>query len=185
MVLGIGNVGAEYGGTRHNVGFDVVDRLAARFKARPRAPGPTALVAHTRPFGEEVVFVKPGDYVNRSGEAAERVLRKRGGTASDLLVVCDDINLPPGRIRIRGGGSDGGHKGLRSIIGSLGTDAFARLRVGVGMPPPHVDAAEWVLDPPSSEEKPMVAEAVERAADAVTLWLQEGRLDACMSRYNA
>lgn len=185
MVLGIGNVGAEYEGTRHNVGFAVVDRLAARFKARPRAPGATALVARMRPFGEDVVLSKPGDFVNRSGETAERLLRKGSGTPADLLVVCDDINLPPGRIRIRSGGSDGGHKGLRSIIAALGTDAFPRLRVGVGLPPAHVDAAEWVLEGPTAEEKPLVAEAVERAVEAVAYWLQEGRLDACMSRYNA
>jgi PTH1 family peptidyl-tRNA hydrolase len=185
VVLGIGNPGAEYEGTRHNVGFAVIDRLAARFKARRRRQSALYLSWRARPFGEEVCFVKPTTYVNRSGAAAAEIVAGGEAAPDEVLVVCDDLALPPGRIRIRPSGSDGGHNGLRSIIGALGTQGFPRLRIGIGAAPAATDAADYVLEPPAPEERLAILEACERAADAVTLWLREGRLEACMNRYNA
>ncbi len=185
VILGIGNPGDEYAGTRHNIGFDVLDRLAARFRGRFRPRDRWGSAAVIRAFGERACLVKPSTFVNRSGLAAEAALAAAGSIPLDLLVVCDDLALPPGKIRIRVAGSAGGHNGLQSILESLGTDGFPRLRIGVGSPPPGVDAADYVLERAPKAEALALSEACERAVDAISLWLQEGRLDVCMNRYNA
>ncbi len=173
VVFGIGNPGPEYEGTRHNVGFRVVDRLAAEAGARlARLPGTDAEGGETRLEGKPALLVKPQSYVNRCGPVLARLLARREVPLSDLLVVVDDFHLPVGRLRLRGEGSDGGHNGLRSIAASIGT-AYARLRFGIGEPGP-VPTERFVLARFPAAERPRVDEGVERAAVAVRLWARIG-----------
>jgi PTH1 family peptidyl-tRNA hydrolase len=131
-----------------------------------------------------VLLCVPRSFVNRSGEAVAALLRDTGGTVSQALVVCDDVNLPLGRLRLRGRGSDGGHKGLRSVIHVLGTEEFARLRLGVGRPSPVESLEEYVLSCFDEEDLPAVETMIDRAVDTVLCWIDEG-LETAMSRFNA
>ncbi|MCU0722352.1 MAG: aminoacyl-tRNA hydrolase [Planctomycetes bacterium] len=182
MVAGLGNPGARYERTRHNVGFRVADRLAEAGGAR-FGPGPAeALVARREAGDERVVLVKPQTWMNLSGRAVAPLARWYRIEADALLVVCDDLALPEGRLRFRRGGSDGGHKGLASVLEAMGTRDVARLRVGVGAP---AGAAEdWVLAPFAAAEEERFRAAEARAAEAVETWIREG-IEACMNRYNA
>ena len=184
IVVGIGNPGREYEHTRHNVGFDVVDAIAEqnglgpvsrrRFSAHV-ASGPIA--------GERALLVKPQTYVNVSGQAARAALDWYGESVENLLVVCDDLNLALGRVRIRPGGSSGGHRGLESIADALGTHEFPRLRIGIGEPV-RVPAVDFVLSRFDAEERRMIDAAVALAAQAVNCWVREG-IHACMNQFNA
>src|SRR3954470_18962340 len=164
LVAGLGNPGSKYAGTRHNVGFDAVDRLASRhgaqWDAAPR--GIEALVARWR--ASDAVLVKPLTFMNLSGTAIVALLQFYKIELPDLLVVVDEVQLETGRIRIRPSGSAGGHNGLKSIIGSLGTDAFPRLRIGVGRGDNRRDLADHVLARFEPDERPVVDDAVGRAA---------------------
>lgn len=182
VVAGLGNPGPRYEGTRHNVGRAVVDRLAARLGARWRRRG-LAEVAEARVVGLFVVLVKPLTYMNASGEAVAAVARRYRVAPQEVLLVYDDLDLPVGRLRLRRGGSAGGHRGVLSVLAALGTQEVGRLRVGIGRPPAGVDPADYVLAPFGEEEVSLVAEAVERAADAVVTVLHEG-YEAAMNRYN-
>jgi PTH1 family peptidyl-tRNA hydrolase len=185
-VLGIGNPGPEYAKTRHNAGFDVLDALARDMKVRISASafGGQAFVAAPKVRGEAVLLVKPQTYVNLSGDVAYRLLTERGVDTEDLLVVCDDLSLAVGKIRLRSSGGSGGHKGLTSIIAAIENDSFPRLRVGIGANPPGVDSADYVLERiPESEQKEYDG-ALKRAAEAVSMWLSGAGLVACMNRYN-
>jgi len=185
-VLGIGNPGAEYVGTRHNAGFDVVDAVARDLKVRVSTSsfGGQALVAQPRHRGESFWLVKPQTYVNLSGDVAYRLLTERGVDAEDLLVVCDDLALAVGKIRLRASGGSGGHKGLTSIIAAIENDSFPRLRVGIGANPPGTDSADYVLERIPEAEKKEYDGAVKRAVEAVSMWLSGAGLAACMNRYN-
>ncbi len=183
LVCGLGNPGPEYDDTRHNVGWWVVDRLALDAGTGPFHLEASALVARAaRP--PDVDFAKPLTYVNRSGAAVAALLAARAlDPTADLLVVVDDVALDVGRLRLRPGGSAGGHNGLRSIEAVLGTQEYARLRVGVGAPPPGVELAEWVLSPfPEADEERILALLLD-AAGAVRTWIEEGA-EAAMSRHN-
>jgi PTH1 family peptidyl-tRNA hydrolase len=183
LVAGLGNPGQEYRGTRHNVGFDVVDRLAAAAGLEfQMAPG-DALMAKWRREDDAVLFVKPLTYMNRSGEAVAAIGRYLKIALPDLLVVCDDVNLPLGRLRARASGTEGGHNGLRSIAEQLGTVDYARLRVGVGRGDARRDLADHVLARFDAEEAPVIEAAVLRAGEAVRTWLDEG-LTKMMNRFN-
>lgn len=185
LIVGLGNPGPRYEGTRHNVGFAVVERLAARLGAgRPRAEGP-ALVAPVRDGGVELELAQPLTYMNRSGVAVRRLLESRRLGPEALLVIYDDIHLPLGTLRVRPGGSAGGHNGMKSIIAALGTEAFARLRVGIGPSRPVAgeDLPGFVLSPFTRSERPLVDAAVEAAADAARVWAAEG-VEAAMARFN-
>ena len=183
-MVGLGNPGERYRRTRHNVGFMVVDALAARVRAEGRLAG-DAWVAPARLGGAEVLLVKPLSFMNASGVPVARVLAERSGSPADLAVVVDDVALELGRIRLRERGSHGGHNGLRSIAEVLGTEEFVRVRIGVqGGEPPPWDLAEYVLSDFRSEEVLVVQEAVGLAADAVTCLLEEGPA-AAMNRFNA
>jgi len=174
VVFGIGNPGPEYEGTRHNIGFDVVDALFRAARGKPvRLPGPPAAGARVRLEGRDVLLVKPLTYVNRCGPVLASLRDREGVALTDCLVVLDDFHLPLGRTRLREGGSDGGHNGLFSLIESLGTEAFPRLRIGVGEPV-GVAAEDYVLAPFPPAERPAATEAVARAAEAVRLWLRLG-----------
>ena len=183
LIVGLGNPGRKYAGTRHNVGFDIVDALARRhhaeWEAAPR--GIEALVARARPAG--LVLAKPLTFMNLSGAAVVGLLQFYKIDAADLLVVVDDINIDLGRLRARPAGSAGGHNGLKSIIGALGMDGFARLRVGVGRGDARRNLADHVLAAFEPDERPIVAEAVDRSADAADLFVAEG-IAPVMNRFN-
>ncbi len=183
VVVGLGNPGPRYSGTRHNVGFDVVDYLAqaptaGRFQARFQGQ-----VAEMIEAGHKVLLVKPETFMNLSGRCVRAVVDFCQVPVAELLVVCDDINLPTGRLRARAGGSDGGQKGLRDIRSHLGTDEFARLRIGIGSPG-EMDAADYVLSRFRPGERPVIEEAVALAARAVMVWVDLG-VEACMNVFNA
>jgi len=184
MVVGLGNPGREYAAHRHNIGFRVVDALArAHGVAFTRRKGAKARVAEARVSDCPVLLAKPQTFMNLSGQAVVRLSRAHAILPEQILVVFDDLDLPLGRLRLRPEGGSGGHKGMRSIIDALGTQAFPRLRVGIDRPPNGVDPTEYVLQPFSRDEQILVAEVVERAAAAVECWLEEGILVA-MDRFN-
>ncbi|HEX6938439.1 MAG TPA: aminoacyl-tRNA hydrolase [Longimicrobiales bacterium] len=184
VVCGLGNPGAEYEATRHNVGWWLVDRLAEAWRLGPFRREGRARIASGR-FGDEVVrLVKPLTYMNRSG-AAVAPLRTVPDfdVARDLLVVVDDVALDPGRIRLRARGSAGGHNGLRSIEAALRTREYARLRIGVGAPPAGAELADWVLDRPTREEEERILALMPDLTEAVRVWIEEG-IEAAMNRFN-
>lgn len=184
LVLALGNPGAEYRDTRHNVGWWLADRLLRRWGGgRFRAEGRTAwAAARDRP---DVEVHKPLTYMNRSGEAVAALLAgRRFDARADMLVLVDDIALPAGRFRVRGRGSPGGHNGLASISAALGHDRFARLRIGVGRPTDErIDLAAWVLSEMAAAEEEAALAAFPRAVEAVEYWLEHG-VEATMNRFN-
>ena len=184
MICGLGNPGDRYRWTRHNVGFRVVDLLADRWaltgEGRVRDGAAVLEVRHPEPIGR-VLLVKPMRYMNRSGAPLRAALRQTDAdVAEDLLVVADDIDLPLGRVRLRRSGSAGGHNGLRDIIAALGTEDFARLRIGVGR---AGEAASHVLATFRPDERDLATEMVAVGADAAERWLAEG-IDAAMNAFN-
>jgi peptidyl-tRNA hydrolase, PTH1 family len=183
VIVGLGNPGAEYEGTRHNVGFLVVAGLAEEFRVRLSAGRGDFISGYGRVAGQEAVLAMPLTYMNRSGLAVARLLDETDAPPSDLLVICDDVNLPLGQLRLRSSGSDGGHNGLASIISYLGTEAFPRLRLGVGMPAPERDMADYVLDRFLKDEEDTVSDMVARAKDAIRDVLREG-IDRAMALHN-
>jgi PTH1 family peptidyl-tRNA hydrolase len=184
LVAGLGNPGRRYQGTRHNVGFEVVDRLAARQRLTFEAAPADALQARWRRGDDDpVMLVKPLTYMNVSGEAIGTLCHFYKVALPDLLIVCDDVNLPLGRLRLRAIGTEGGHNGLRSIAARLGTIEYARLRVGVGRGDDRRDLADHVLAKFEVEELPGIGAAVDRAADAVEMWVRDGIAKA-MNQFN-
>jgi PTH1 family peptidyl-tRNA hydrolase len=181
VVVGLGNPGRRYDGTRHNVGFAVVDVLAAgpragRFQSRFQAQ-----VADLEEDGHKVLLVKPETFMNLSGRCVRQVMDFYQVPLMDLLVVCDDINLPLGKVRVRARGTHGGHNGLRDIQNHLGTTEYARLRIGVDAP--GDDAIDHVLGRFRPAERPVIDDAVTLAAQAVGVWVRQG-VEVCMNQYN-
>lgn len=183
LVVGLGNPGARYRGTRHNVGFEVMDLLAGRHGLRFEAWKTLAETAEWRRPEGRVWFVKPMTFMNLSGDAVLALMGFYKIDLANLLVVCDDVNLPEGRLRARPDGSDGGNNGLRSITASLGTPAYARLRIGVGRGDERRDLADHVLSRFGPDEQPVINGAIDRAADAVEVWMTDG-LALVMNRFN-
>jgi peptidyl-tRNA hydrolase, PTH1 family len=183
LVVGLGNPGERYRRTRHNVGFMVVDALASRGSRDAGREEPECWVTPARLGGEDVLLAKPLTFMNRSGVAVEALLRETGGTLQDLVVVVDDVALDLGWLRVRERGSHGGHNGLRSLIDVLGSEEFARVRVGIGKGETGPDLADYVLAPFPPEDVLVVQETVGRAADAVESWVQDGPA-AAMNRFN-
>ncbi|HEU4569066.1 MAG TPA: aminoacyl-tRNA hydrolase [Gemmatimonadales bacterium] len=184
-IVGLGNPGPEYDGTRHNAGFWLADHLARRWDLGAFKRGTQARTAVGRRQGEDVVLVKPSTYMNRSG-AALAPLRSVPGfdPARDLLVLVDDFHLDAGRFRLRPGGSAGGHNGLKSIEGALRSQQYARLRIGIGpLPPGTQDTADFVLAPYAREERELIAGLMDPMAEAVEVWISEG-IEAAMNRFN-
>jgi PTH1 family peptidyl-tRNA hydrolase len=180
LVVGLGNPGRRYRGTRHNVGFEVVERLARRWGARFRTEG-LAEVAEARFAGAPVLLAKPLTYMNRSGDAVREIVSRWRLSSSDVVVVYDDMDLPLGTLRVRVRGSAGGHHGMASVLEALGTFEVSRVRVGIGRP--QEDAVDHVLSRFEPEEESRVDEVLERAADAVETLLLEGSA-AAMERFN-
>jgi PTH1 family peptidyl-tRNA hydrolase len=187
LVAGLGNPGDTYRGTRHNVGFEVVDRLARRHGvfADFAVMKFDAVGARwrRRPPDEDVWLVKPLTFMNASGQAVGAIVRYFNIAIADALVVCDDVNLPLGRLRARASGSEGGHNGLRSVAEHLGTLEYARLRLGVGRGDMRRDLADHVLARFEPDELPGIEDAVDRAANAVEMWLTDG-LERMMNTFN-
>ena len=184
LIVGLGNPGPEYVWTPHNLGFLVVDRLAETAGARIERPEARSYIGRGQLAGQEVLLAKPQTYMNVSGMAVwELAKRFECDPTAELIVVYDDVALPWGMIRIRERGSAGGHNGLKSIIGALGTDEFTRVRMGVHPEYPVGDLAGYVLHPMRRAELEMAAEMVEGAATAVELILAEG-VQRAMSRFN-
>lgn len=181
LVVGIGNPGAAYTGTRHNVGFDVVDELAARAGIGMNAERFHAWFGTGERAGERVVLMKPTTFMNRSGQAVVAAGRFYKLAFADLLVISDDLALPVGRIRLRADGSSGGHNGLQDIIDRTGTDEFARLRLGIGEP--IGVPANFVLGRFDEHEAKTMQRVVKRAADCVECWIEHG-CDLAMTRFN-
>jgi PTH1 family peptidyl-tRNA hydrolase len=173
VVFGIGNPGPEYDGTRHNLGFRVVDALAGAQGAFEPMAGLAAAGARVRLEGAPALLVKPLTYVNRCGPVLAALREREGVELRRCLVVVDDLHLPLGRVRLREGGSDGGHNGLRSLIESLATDAFPRLRLGIGEPR-GIPSERYVLEPFPPAEREAADGAVARGAEGVRLWLRLG-----------
>ena len=182
VVVGIGNPGRRYEGTRHNLGFRVVDRLAGRHGIVVSRRRFDALSGDGLVGAQRALLVKPQTYVNLSGSAVAPHVRWHKCPLDHLLVVCDDLNLDLGRLRTRRKGSSGGHNGLASIIECLGTDAFARIRVGIGRGRGH-DPVAHVLSRFDRDEEPVIESVVDRAVDAVEAWLAGGT-DAVMNAFN-
>jgi PTH1 family peptidyl-tRNA hydrolase len=182
LVVGLGNPGPKYAGTRHNVGFEVIDYLAA-------APGCSmfrekfeAFVADLKEGDETVLLMKPLTFMNLSGRAVRAAVDFYKLTVDQVLIICDDFNLPLGKLRVRAKGSHGGQNGLRNIQEQLGTDAYARLRIGVGQPAPG-DAVDFVLSKFKPGERKSADEAVAAAAQATLEWVRRGT-EATMNRFN-
>lgn len=184
LIVGLGNPGAEYAGHRHNVGFQVAEALASAHSLTfVRQKGMKARVAEGQISARQVLLAKPQTFMNLSGRAVSRLSRAREIPAERIMVVYDDLDLSLGRLRLRPEGGSGGHKGMRSIIDLLGTQAFPRLRVGIDRPRGRKDPAEYVLQPFDEDQQALVAGAVARAVAAIECWLAEGIL-AAMDRFN-
>ena len=184
LVVGLGNPGEKYENTRHNVGFLTVDELAERARVPVQKLKHRALTNTLEVGSVKVLLMKPVTYMNLSGEAVGEAARFYKIPPERVLVISDDVSLPLGKLRIRKGGSAGGHNGLKSIIQHLGTDQFPRIKVGVGQKPhPDYDMADWVLSKFAGEDLKTITEAIRKAADAVECLIQEGP-DKAMNRFN-
>jgi len=183
LIAGLGNPGNEYDGTRHNVGFMVVDALAAHFGTKIRQKKFNGLVEEVHADGTKLLLVKPQQYMNRSGHAIVTAAGYYKLASTEMLIVTDDMALDVGRIRLRAKGSSGGHKGLKDIVARLGSDDFPRLRVGIGNSGP-MDSADYVLSRFSADERATIDKAVGMAVEAIRCWLRDG-IDIAMTRYNA
>ena len=184
IIAGLGNPGRQYADTRHNMGFMALDILGQRHNIGYPEDGHKAMFGKGRIGAEKVVLVKPMTYMNLSGESLLSICSYfKIDIATELIVMYDDIDLDPGQLRIRKSGSAGGHNGMKNIVKLLGTQDFTRIRIGVGAKPKGWDLADYVLAHLSQEESAPMKDALERAADAVELILEDG-VDAAMNRFN-
>ena len=184
VIAGLGNPGKEYEHTRHNVGFDLIDVLAERYQIGVNESKFQGLYGKGIIEGEKAILVKPLTYMNLSGICIQEVLHYfKCDPKTDLIVISDDISLPEGMIRIRKKGSAGGHNGLKNIIAQVGTDEFARIRIGVGDKPKNGDLVNHVLGHFTKEARAQVEQGLENAADAIALAVREN-MDAAMNQFN-
>jgi PTH1 family peptidyl-tRNA hydrolase len=183
LVVGLGNPGKEYDHTRHNVGFDVIDRLASLNNIAVAKRDYRALAGDGRVGDARVFLLKPQTFMNLSGESIALFLRQKSLELADILVVADDIALPVGKLRLRPGGSAGGHNGLKSIIAHLHSQEFPRLRFGVGAPRDPSVQIDFVLGRFNKSEQQIVDESVDRAVSAIEAWIADG-IEPAMNRFN-
>lgn len=182
LIVGLGNPGRRYSATLHNAGFLAVDRLAQELGVRLAGRGEIEYGIGDAE-GEVVLLAKPQTFMNRSGTAVAPLYRSYADSPEELVVIHDDLDLPPGAVRLKRGGGTGGHNGLRSLQSELGTPAFLRVRIGIGRPPEGVDAAEYVLEYPPQELRDVLSGAAAHAAEAVRDLLRDG-FDKAMTRWN-
>ena len=184
LLVGLGNPGDKYDNTRHNVGFAAIDQLAEELLVPVQKLKYRALTQSVELGGAKVLLMKPITYMNLSGEAVGEAARFFKIPADHVLVLSDDVSLPVGKLRIRRGGSAGGHNGLKSIIQHLGTDQFPRVKIGVGEKPhPDYDMADWVLGKFAGEDLKTITQAIERAGKAAACYIQDGP-DKAMNKFN-
>ena len=184
IIAGLGNPGRDYRNTRHNIGFDVIDKLAEQERIDVLEKKHKAIIGKGIVAGQKCILAKPQTFMNLSGESVRELLDYyKSDASSQLIVISDDVSLEPGQIRIRKKGSAGGHNGLKNIISHLGKDTFIRVKMGVGEKPKGYDLADYVLGHFTKEERGVMDEAAERAADAIRMILSEGP-DAAMNSFN-
>jgi peptidyl-tRNA hydrolase, PTH1 family len=183
IIAGLGNPGPEYATTRHNIGWNVVDAFAAKFRIRIDKHEKSAMTGQGRVAGGSVLVAKPLTFMNLSGDAVKLLVNAYAESVDDLIVVYDDIDLPLGRLRIRASGSAGTHNGMRSIVGALETERFARLRIGIGGVDSTGRLRDYVLGEFTPDEEPTVRRAIERSVDALLLFVR-GDLQRAMNEFN-
>lgn len=184
LVVGLGNMGGQYEGTRHNVGFDAVDQIADVLDIPVQRLKFKALTNTATLGGEKVLLMKPVTFMNLSGEAVAPAADFYQVSPDHIIILSDEVALEPGKLRIRKSGSAGGHNGLKSVIAHLHTEDFPRIRIGVGQKPhPDYDMADWVLGKPQGEDRKNIDEAIKRAAQAVECYIKEGP-DRAMGKFN-
>ena len=197
LVIGLGNPGRDYVGTRHNVGFELVDQLANRLgwigsaaqfdtlaRTKFEALALDGVVTLQGGGSDKMLLLKPMTYMNLSGRTVQAAMSFYQLTPADVMIVLDDIALPAGRIRVRGGGSSGGHNGLKDIERALGTSQYPRLRVGVDAAPPRIPGRDYVLGRFTDEQRTRVDPAIKRSTDALMIWIEKG-INAAMNVFNA
>jgi peptidyl-tRNA hydrolase, PTH1 family len=183
LVVGLGNPGRRYEATRHNIGYAILAELARRHGVTPPKTKFHGDVVEADLGGQSALLLSPTTFMNRSGTSVQEALAFYKLPNEEMLVLCDDLNLPVGKLRFRARGSSGGQKGLEDIIRRLATEDFPRLRVGVGTAPDGWDWADYVLSKFTPDEVPVIGQAVVAAADAVAVWAREG-IEFCMNQYN-
>jgi PTH1 family peptidyl-tRNA hydrolase len=183
LIVGLGNIGAEYSGTRHNVGFELVDKMARELSVEFSTAGGSFLIAEGSFKGQPVHLIKPTTYMNRSGRAVSSALAITGNALSDCLVCYDDINLPPGKIRLRSSGSAGGHNGIQDIIDRMQSREFPRLRIGVGDDFRRGRQADYVLSQFSGEQRPHIDDALDESVEALFTFMRAG-IEQAMNDHN-
>ncbi|MBC8205253.1 MAG: aminoacyl-tRNA hydrolase [FCB group bacterium] len=183
LIAGLGNPGPEYRWTWHNLGYRVVEAAASRFKINFKPGKGEYFAAEKMVSGRRIMLVKPTSFMNLSGRPLLNIVEREDFFHDQLLIICDDVNLPLGRIRLRSGGSDGGQKGLASVIYYLGTEQIPRLRLGIGRETPPGDLRNYVLSEISVKEEEIVIHMIEQAAEAVITYIHDG-INAAMNRFN-
>lgn len=183
LIVGLGNPTREYQATRHNIGFDAITRMCDDYRIRLDSKEHKAICGKGYIGGEKVILAQPQTYMNLSGESVRELADYYKLTNEDVIVICDDINLDVGQLRVRRKGSAGGHNGIRNIIAQLGTEEFIRIRVGVGAKPEKWDLADYVLGRFPKEEEPVIREALEKVSRACECIITDG-IDAAMNLYN-
>ncbi|MDO5381888.1 MAG: aminoacyl-tRNA hydrolase [Eubacteriales bacterium] len=183
IIVGLGNPGKEYCGTRHNAGFSCIDHIADKYNISVDTSKHKGLIGKGIINGNKVILVKPMTYMNNSGECVREVMDYYKADIEDLIVIFDDISLAPGKLRLRPKGSAGGHNGIKSIISHMGSENFKRIKYGVGDKPKGWDLADWVLGRFPSEEFPVLREANDKVCEAVECIITEG-IESGMNRFN-
>ncbi|OAH56775.1 MULTISPECIES: aminoacyl-tRNA hydrolase [Bacillaceae] len=183
LIVGLGNPGAKYAGTRHNIGFDIIDELADQFGVELSEAKHRGVYTIVRKGTKKVILLKPLTYMNLSGECIGEVMRYYDIDKEDVIVVYDDLDLPQGKIRLRQKGSAGGHNGIKSTIAHLGTDQFKRVRVGIGRPDGPIKTVDYVLGKFSEEERNVMDSAVKKSAAACTSAIDNTFIDV-MNEFN-
>lgn len=183
IIVGLGNPTSRYAGTRHNVGFSVIYELSDTYNIKVDTKKHKAMIGKGMIGGEKVILAMPMTYMNLSGEAVSEILNYYKCDISDLIVVYDDISMDVGKIRIRGKGSAGGHNGIKNIIQHLGSDSFARVKVGIGDKPRNMELADYVLGRFSEDEQPIIRESVKKAGEAVYIMINDN-IDVAMNKFN-
>lgn len=183
LIVGLGNPGPEYDRTRHNMGFKVIDKLSAKYSIEVNHSKFKGMYGTGLINGEKIILFKPYTYMNLSGEAVEQIAAFYKVDLEDLIVIYDDIDIAPGLIRIRKSGSAGSHNGMKSVTQMMGSTAFPRVRVGTGKPDNTDHLIEYVIGAIDEDEKPLLEEGIQKAADAVSMIIEEN-IDLAMNRFN-